>query len=246
MKEQKKDRFWEIDTLRGIAIIMMIIYHVIFDLNWFYVYPINLRALPLLVFLYPIGTMFLFLVGVSLTLSFSHAQKTLTGYELPLKILLRGIKVFLFGMILTVVTWFYLRQGYIIFGVLHCIGVSIILAYPLLRYRLSNLILGWILIIIGLFIYGYPVGVPWLLWLGLVPYGFYTIDYFPLLPWFGVVLLGVFVGNTVYKEGKRQFFIRDLSQNKGIQTLSVLGRHSLLIYLVHQPVLIGLILLFTR
>ena len=76
MKETSSERFWEIDALRGIAILMMITYHVIFDLNYFEFTSTDLNSLPLLFFLYPVGTLFLLLVGISLTLSYSRVKNT--------------------------------------------------------------------------------------------------------------------------------------------------------------------------
>ena len=60
------ERFWEIDFLRGVAIIMMIIFHILYDINYFDLYDINLNSLYLIVFNYSIGTIFLLLVGISL------------------------------------------------------------------------------------------------------------------------------------------------------------------------------------
>ncbi|MEZ5334155.1 MAG: heparan-alpha-glucosaminide N-acetyltransferase domain-containing protein [Methanolobus sp.] len=83
---------------------------------------------------------------------------------------------------------------------------------------------------------------PWLLWIGIKPYGFYT-DYFPLIPWFGVVLLGIFTGNSLYPDYKRSFRMCDCGNNTVVKTLVYLGKKSLLIYLVHQPVIVGLLVL---
>ena len=104
-------------------------------------------------------------------------------------------------------------MDYIVFGVLHCIGLSIILAYPLIRFRIPALVLGILCIIIGVFLRTtVTVDFPWLLWLGFTPSQFYTLDYFPLLPWFGVVLIGVFLGNSLYQNNKRKFSLKDHSQ----------------------------------
>jgi uncharacterized membrane protein len=139
------------------------------------------------------------------------------------------------------VSWFYLGEGFIIFGVLHCIGLSIILSSPLLSFRISNLLLGLIVVTTGIFLQAVTFDFPWLLWLGFIPSGFYTVDYFPLFPWLGVVLIGVFIGNTAYSEYQRRFVLPDLSEKRLIRFLSYLGRHSLLIYFLHQPIIIALI-----
>ena len=201
MKKTSSDRFWEIDFLRGIAILMMIVYHIIFDLNYFGFTSTDLNSLPSLIFLYPIGTVFLLLVGISLTLSYKRVQHILTTNQLRIKYLKRGSSIFGFGILITMVTWIYPHQGFIVFGVLHCIGLSILLAYPFIR---SRVLIGIFCIIFGIIIrLSITVDFPWLIWLGFVPRQFYTLDYFPLLPWYGVVLIGIFLGNIQYKNHSR-------------------------------------------
>lgn len=244
MKKPTSNRYWEVDFLRGIAIIMMVIYHVLFDVTFLRLYYIDLSSTPVLLFLYPIGTMFLLLVGVSLTLSYSRAKETLTRRQLQKKFILRGLWVFGGGMLVTIGTWLYLKEGYVVFGVLHCIGVCIILAYPLIRFRIRTLILGIIFVIIGIILQQtVTVDFPWLLWLGFIPNNFYTVDYFPLLPWFGVILIGIFIGNSLYQNNTRRFKIKNLSHFIVIRGVCFLGRHSLLIYLIHQPIIVALLTL---
>ncbi len=244
MSKTRTKRFWEIDFLRGIAIIMMIIYHILFDLYFLDVLKINLHSLLLRLFLYPIGTTFLLLVGVSLTISYSRIKNTLSEKEAWLKFIKRGIMIFCLGLALTTVTWVFLDSGFIIFGVLHCIGICIILSIPFLKYRFFNLFLGLILVFIGIALRTMVFDFSYLVWLGFIPSGFYTIDYFPLLPWFGVVLLGIAIGNYVYPNAKRRFPLRDLSKNRLLKPLCLFGHHSLIIYLLHQPILLSIIFLF--
>jgi uncharacterized membrane protein len=169
----------------------------------------------------------------------------LSSWQRQRKFIIRGLYIFGGGMLVTLGTWLYLRQGYVIFGVLHCIGVSTILAYPLIRRRVYPLILGIICVVIGVFLQlMVVVDFPWLLWLGLIPSNFYTVDYFPLLPWFGVILIGIFIGNSLYQNNKRQFKIKDLSQVLAVRGVCFLGRHSLIIYLLHQPIIVALFTLF--
>jgi uncharacterized membrane protein len=244
VKTALAERFWEIDFLRGIAIVMMIIYHLLFDLNYFGFTYTDLNALPVLLFLYPIGTLFLLLVGVSLTLSYARAKEKLSKNQLRMKYLKRGSMVFGCGLLITLVTWIYPHDGFIMFGVLHCIGLSIILAYPFIRFRVPSLLVGVLCVCIGVYLQTMVmVDFPWLLWLGFVPNQLYTLDYFPLLPWFGVVLVGIFLGNTLYKENARIFTLKDHSRFILSRVLCLLGRYSLIIYLVHQLVIIGVLYL---
>ncbi|HVQ01369.1 MAG TPA: heparan-alpha-glucosaminide N-acetyltransferase, partial [Candidatus Thermoplasmatota archaeon] len=231
--------------LRGIAIIMMVIYHIMFDVVFLNISYIDLSSIPVLLFLYPIGTMFLLLVGVSLTLSYSRTEGTLSSWERQRKFIIRGLYIFGGGLLVTLGTWLYLKQGYVIFGVLHCIGVSTILVYPLIKQRVYPLILGILCVLIGVFLQlTVVVDFPWLLWLGLIPNNFYTVDYFPLLPWLGVILIGIFLGNRLYQNNQRRFRIKDLSQMVVVRGMCFLGRHSLLIYLLHQPIIVALLTLF--
>ena len=232
----KAKRFWEIDSLRGIAILMMIVFHFLFDFNYFANADVAVSSGFWLYFARATASLFILLVGISLTLSYSRAEKN--NNALFSKYLKRGIKIFLWGFAITIITFVFLRQGYVIFGILHFIGISIILSYPLIKKKIINLLLGGLLVISGLFLFQFTFSFRWLLWLGFIPKNLYTLDYFPLLPWFGLILIGIFLGNTLYSGYRRTYRIPDFSDFALFRILSFLGRHSLLIYLLHQPVLI--------
>ncbi|MDW7730869.1 MAG: heparan-alpha-glucosaminide N-acetyltransferase [Methanolobus sp.] len=239
-----RERFWEVDVFRGIAIILMVIYHIFFDLYFLGFDTPDIRGGFLLIIGRSAAIVFIFLVGVSLTLSYSRARLS-SGEKWNLfpKYLKRGLIIFSWGLVITIVTGLFLERGMIVFGILHLIGVSIILAYPFLKYRETPLILGFFIILVGFFMEYAYVDFPWLLWIGLKPFGFYTYDYFPLIPWFGFVLLGIFTGNVLYKDYQRQFGICDCEDRPVVRVLDLLGRHSLFIYLVHQPIIVGLLVL---
>jgi len=242
------ERFWEIDFLRGLAIILMIAYHFIFDLSFFGVYPLNLSSGLLWYLPRIIAGIFIFLVGVSLYLSYTRAEM-LGIYKREsdffIKYLKRGVWIFSLGLIITLATWIFIRADFIIFGILHFIGLSIILQYPFLkynqRYKYLNLVVGLVFIAVGLLLISFTFNFSCLLWLGFVPQSLQTVDYFPLLPWLGVVSLGIFSGGLLYKNYQRRFKIPDISSHLPIRTLDFLGRHSLLIYFIHQPILITLL-----
>ncbi|MGF3554613.1 MAG: heparan-alpha-glucosaminide N-acetyltransferase [Thermoplasmatota archaeon] len=241
----KNTRLWEIDALRGIAVIMMIIFHVLYDLNYFQHISINLHNNFFYVHVYFTASLFLVLVGISMTLSYSKAKKILTKKKLFWKFLKRGFFIFCLGLLITLVSWLYLQNGFIIFGVLHCIGISIILAYPFIRYIIQPFILGLLIITVGIFLKTLTFDFPWLLWLGFTPHNFYTIDYFPLLPWFGVILIGISLGNIFYENGLRTFTLKDKTHFKIINITTFLGRHSLIIYFLHQIILISMFTLLS-
>jgi uncharacterized membrane protein len=237
-------RFWEIDLLRGIAIIMMVLYHLLYNLHYFAQYNINVYSGFWMYFARVTATMFIFLVGVSLSVSFSRTKKIHKGgNKLFIKYFRRGFKVFSWGLIITLVTRIFLGNAFVIFGILHLIGISIILAYPFLKLRFWNLLIGFLCIFLGAYLKGFSFGFYWLSWLGFRPAQFYSVDYFPLLPWFGVVLIGIFFGNSLYSDNSRRFQLVDLSSFSGIKAFCFLGKHSLLIYLLHQPLIIAVLYL---
>lgn len=236
-------RFWEVDVARGAAILMMALYHFVYDLETFAGYGVNATSGFWARFADATAFSFVFLVGVSLTLSFSRAKKRHPGRGLFGKYLLRGARIFGYGMVLTVFSWV-VGMGLILFGILHLIGVSIILAYPFLRFKTLNLILGLLIIGIGVYMQtrGFYSESPWLLPLGVIPTDIPMPDYRPLLPWFGVVLIGVFAGNLVYGGGRK--ITGGTDRPMAVAPLGFLGRYSLLVYLIHQPVIVALLVVF--
>ncbi|MDP7260622.1 MAG: heparan-alpha-glucosaminide N-acetyltransferase [archaeon] len=231
-----KGRLWEIDALRGLAISAMIAFHFLFDLNYFGNLGWKIGQGGWWIFARSIALTFILLVGISLTLSYNRNKRNLPYY------IKRGLKIFSWGLLITAVTWIFLPAGTIYFGILHFIGLSIILAYPFLVKRKLAFVVGLLTVFAGIVIMEQRVQTYSLLWLGLAPANFYTFDYFPLFPWFGYVLFGIFIGNSLYKRGERQYKIQDLSTRKTIRFLSFLGRNSLFIYLIHQPISVALVL----
>lgn len=231
------NRFWEIDALRGIAIILMVLFHFSYDLVFFGVFQMDLWSGPIFYIGRSAAILFVFLVGVSLTLS--HSRVKVSGSHVNfVKYLRRGFHIFLWGLVLTLGSWVFFPSEVIVFGVLHFIGVAVILSYPLLEYRLLNLVGGFTFLFLGKLLENLTVDFSWLVWLGLTPAGFQTLDYFPLLPWFGIIMLGIFTGNTLYPDYHRKYSLIDLSDHWSVSVLELMGRKSLLIYIVHQPVLV--------
>jgi uncharacterized membrane protein len=236
-------RLWEVDALRGVAIVEMVLYHFIWDLNYFGLFQANLLQGPWQWFARSIATLFIVVMGVSMTLSYTRESQHVGRKLLFSKYLLRGGKIFGLGLIITVATYFFIGRGFVIFGILHLLGLSIILAYPFLHVnRWVSLVVGLLVIGAGIYVDNLVVSFPWLIWLGVKQAGIYMVDYYPVLPWFGLAPIGIFGGYTLYPQGIRRFSLPNLADALPIRGLRFLGRHSLLIYVIHQPILIGLLI----
>src|SRR3989344_4042287 len=184
-------RFWEIDATRGLAIVFMVLFNYAFALDYLGIYRI--ADGPLFWWLFPriVGGAFIFVAGVSMMVSLSRS-----GRERQIK---RGLKIFVLGMAITAVTLAFTTAP-IYFGVLHLIGLSIMLGVFFANLGRLNLLLGAAMIVAGFYLQAFAFSTPWMLWAGFMPHGFTTLDYFPLLPWFGVFLLGVWAGKKFYRK----------------------------------------------
>jgi uncharacterized membrane protein len=229
------NRFWEIDFARGLAVILMIVFNYSFALSYLSIYIFSHGWIYWTLFPRFVASLFISIAGLSLTLFYNQTKD-------HKKIISRGLKIFGLGLLITAVTFLTFPESFIIFGILHLIGISIIFGSLFLRFNKLNLFLGLLIIALGFYLQNFSFNFPWLLWLGFAPNNFYTFDYFPILPWFGVFLLGMFFGNLLYWNGKRSFKIKDLSKTYFARLSSFIGRHSLIIYLLHQPLLILVLL----
>jgi uncharacterized membrane protein len=255
-------RFWEIDALRGVAIITMIVYHLMWDLWYWGVFPnvVLWEGFWKYWQRFTCGT-FLILVGVSMTVVYRR-ERARRGPEARLypRFFLRGLKIFGLGMLITVAVTL-AGVGYVDFGILHLIGFATMVAYPLLPFKWLNLGLWVLFSLVGKWLetqhwdgafnpyLGALLGQPawidgrWLAPLGITPTRYPAVDYFPIIPWLGVVLLGIFLGNLLYSENQRHFPLPDWGGRFPFVALEFMGRHSLLIYMIHQPLLLAILYL---
>lgn len=231
-----KKRIWELDVLRGVCILGMVVVHLIYDLQTFFSLPFLADSRLFDLIKQWGGVLFLLISGICVTLG-SHPVR-------------RGLIVFACGLLCSAVTagMYVLNMAdksiIIYFGVLHCLGVCMLL-WPLFK-RLPVWALGLLglgLTVLGLWISGnVVVDFPWLIPLGLVPGDFASSDYFPLLSNLGFFLVGACLGKTLYRK-KETLLPRVNPANPVLAFFTRLGKWSLPVYLLHQPVITGLLYL---
>lgn len=222
----KKTRIWELDLLRGIALILMIYFHIIYDLKEFYNFPVNYES-GINFFIGRISAiLFMLLSGISSTLSKNNFK--------------RGLKVTGIALLITIGTHIY-DSGYgIKFGILHFLGISMLM-YPIFdkvnKYFL--LIIGAFIILVGNSVSAIDTTYNFLFPFGITGYGFVSSDYYPLFPWLGVFIFGISLGKFLYSK-KQSLFNFSLKDN----LISKIGQKTLHVYLIHQPaIIITLVLL---
>ncbi len=231
-----KKRIWELDAFRGLCIVGVVLVHFVFDLvemfqivNWDYPQWFSFVKNWG-------GVLFLVLSGICVTLG-SHPVR-------------RGLIVIGGGMLCTLATYGMYRFGFdsyiiIYFGVLHCLG-SCMLLWPMYKALpwWALLFHGIVLTAAGFMIAGIDAPDSWMVALGFRLRGFSSSDYFPLLPNLGFFLIGGALGKLLYKQKQSRIPVVD-EKHPLVRPFCFCGRHSLWIYLLHQPVLAGICYLLT-
>ena len=230
-----------IDQARGIALIAMAIFHFNFDLELLGLKPPGYINQPHWVyFARSIASSFLFLVGIALVLA--HHDRIRWQ-----KFGLRALKLGLAALAITVATYFATPNIFIFFGILHNILVSSLLGLAFLRAPWPVTLVSAICFLFTRSYLQTPLlDAPIWWWSGLSKIIPTSSDYVPLFPWFGCVLLGIATAQLATKSNLSQRLALVQPDGPLAGSLQFLGRHSLLFYLLHQPVLIGILLLYLQ
>lgn len=233
--EESGKRISGFDSLRGLAIVSMVAFHTVYDLVYIYGMDVSWFADPFYQSLWRDSISWTFLVLAGMMCSFSHDN------------LRRALKYLLVACLIWVTTTVAAVDTSINFGIIFCMGASTLVYWAGNRQmKRINPFIG-VLAFVALFLLCYNVPKSYysfsgLEWLGFPSPTFSSGDYYPVIPFTFLYLAGAYLGScfkTAYQNGKFKFFA-----NWNLPVFHVLGRHSLLIYLVHQPfVLIALQLL---
>jgi len=246
----EKKRLYFIDEYRGFWLINMILYHAIWDIV--YIFGCDWRW-------YKSDMAFFWQQSICWSFIF------ISGFcwQMGRNKFKNGIKVFGEGIVITLATLIFMPDSRVIFGVLTLLGSSMLLMIPCdVVFKKINPWLGALLSFI-LFLFTYPVndgylgfgGVEmvqlprelyssWLsTYLGFPEPGFWSTDYFSLLPWFFLYAVGYFAYKIVFmREEKTQ--IKEIMEKSICSPLGWIGRNSLVIYMLHQPVIYGVLYLW--
>ena len=236
-------RVWAIDEARGLAIFLMVVYHTFYDIVVIFGVNIPVFFSPFIQSLVVLfAGLFIFISGTACHYSRNNLK--------------RGALCFLFGLILTAGTALIMPDEFIAFGILHMLGACMML-FPLLRPVVKKIppVIGiiasfllWALLfhlpdgylgfkgVFSIPLPRQPYDAGFLFWLGFPPAGFFSSDYFPLLPWIFCFLAGSFFGVLVKENRLPAWFYRP-----HFRPLAFIGRHTLIVYLLHQPVVYGVL-----
>jgi uncharacterized membrane protein len=231
-------RYAIIDALRGIALLAMFAFHFSFDLNYFGLIRQNFYEDPFWTGSRTlILSSFLLLIGISLALANQNEIRWSAVWR-------RFGQIVVCAALVSIGSYLMLPKSWIWFGVLHHAAVASLLGLAFLRLEWANLVLGIALVLFGATVKIPLFDAPIFQWLGLMTHKpFATEDYAPILPWFGIVLMGIFLGKR-FLSGEFAHFKGWRPESGALRGLTFAGRHSLILYMVHQPILVGLLHLF--
>ena len=245
---QKRPHYGALDTLRGLCVISMVLYHAMYDLVYLKGFPAPWYGdWPGYLWQQSICWTFILLSGMCWQLSRHHVK--------------RGLLLVGCGAAITLITWLVMPSQRILYGVLNLLGLSALLLIPLdkvfrkipawaglggalLLFALTKNVSRGSLGFEGLVLCRLPswlYATDLLAVVGFPSPSFWSTDYFPLLPWFFLFCAGYFLWSLLDKSPRAKELLRP-----GLRPLSFLGRHSLAIYLIHQPALMAVFTVLGR
>lgn len=246
--EGKRPHYGLLDTVRGVCILSMVAYHGMYDLVDIFGLPSAwYTGLPGYIWQQSICWTFILLSGLCWQLSRRHVK--------------RGLLLVGCGAAITLITWLVMPSQRILYGVLNLLGLSALLLIPL--DKVFRKIPAWAGLVGALLLFALTKNVSrgslgfeglvlcrlprWLYATDLLAVvgfpspSFWSTDYFPLLPWFFLFCAGYFLWSLLDKSPRAKELLRP-----GLRPLSFLGRHSLVIYLIHQPALMAVFTVLGR
>ncbi len=224
-------RYAILDAYRGLCVVVMVIYHAAFDLAINGFIPITLLINPVMDILHPVfAGSFVLMSGATCRFSRSNLKK--------------GIVLALCAASVSAATYLFARDMFVSFGILHFLAAGALIYHILGRLfeKYENIAapLCFALFLVLYFIFPIIIKTPGLAFAGFPTLSYESGDYYPLLPWIFLFMFGAFVGGVIKSNRMPSFFYRFR-----FPLFEKIGRFSLIIYLVHQPLIYGAVTLIS-
>lgn len=231
-----KHRLWELDCIRFIALCLMLVQHV--TVIWLYFGDFTFAEYPEIInSIGRIGALlFLLLVGVSGYLSYSKHSINSNFNQVLAHFFRRGASIFSLGLVLTVATYIFIRPMTIWFGVLHFIGIAVMVLPLFIRFKWVSRVMIIVAIVLGTVLMMVHSQSFWGVPIGFAPLPFNTLDYWPFFPWIAVVLTGVETARYMFANKIVAKNLFSPAMPSVLRPIQWLGSHTLLIYLLHVPI----------
>ena len=236
LRRRRAGRIPLIDAVRGAALLAMFVFHLTWDFSYFgYLDSHIVFERGFGIFGDTIGSSFLGIVGASLVLAHAPKFRPRAYWRHLATIVVAAAAV-------SLATYVFIPDGFIFFGILHCIALGSLIALPFLFLHWWAAALAAVLAIAAPRLFVSPTfDAPMWWWTGLSTFEPHTNDYRPMLPWLGVLLCGLALMKIGDRLALRELLARWQPRNFFSRGIVFGGRHSLAIYLVHQPILFGLV-----
>jgi uncharacterized membrane protein len=217
-------RLWLLDFLRGLAVLMMIVFHSLMYIDYFGLARIGLYSGFIGRFQMIIPMLFLGVSGASAYIQLKGKGKR--------AVMIKGLKLSFWALLVTLGTWMLFPKDYVFFGILHLISFCTFFAIIVTNSWVGGG-LGLAILSIQNIIMSFAVNNKYLSILGFNYSLLSTWDYYPIIPWAGVFFLGFFLGRFLIKWKAKEL------GNRFAKIICLMGRHALKIYLIHIPALFG-------
>ncbi len=227
---ENRRRIEAVDVIKGVMIILMVTYHFLYDLAFFGSMPYKYFSNPVMdTVQFVICSVFILLSGASARISRSNIR--------------HGLRIGIGAVLISIVTYLFDPSSFVVFGILHFLALSAII-YTALKPLVSRIpdvcgyILWGVLFAVSYFLLPMRTELPHLWLFGFCDPTFSSTDYFPIFPWIFLYLLGAQLGKPLFERKFPSFFYRLRSK-----PLAWCGKQSFLIYMCHQPILMGIVFL---
>ena len=234
-----RPRYALIDAARGVAIVLMIVYHFSWDLTVFGLAGFRIFTDPWWIWF--ANAIVIIILGV---MGVSQVMARRRGLTVRASFRRLGLVAASAGAV-SLATYWMDPGSYVFFGILHHIALaSVLIAGAVFAPSPVLVVLAALIFAVPEFLAHPAFAADWLLWVGLSPVTPPSVDFVPLAPWFSVPLLGVVAGRWMFRDGSAPAVLGWRPAHPLAKLLHWAGRHSLVLYLLHQPLLYGGLYLF--